>query len=93
MAGKGLRPLWLAVGLDPVAESFVLLGMAETEAEAREQQKRADENVTFRHSFLMTSDTFAADLHRWLLHHKVPGREAASIIRQFADHIAGMVRK
>jgi hypothetical protein len=79
--------IWIAVGLDPVGEKLVLLGLADTEAESKAQQQRAGDDSPYRRSFRMTSDTFAKDVFGWLRWCKVPDGEAKNLLKMLAGRL------
>jgi hypothetical protein len=78
------QEIWFAFGLDPLNERFVVLGVAETEAAAKEALRRADEDVVYRRAFNVLSGTLRQDMSAWLQSCGVPATEREQIFKEFA---------
>jgi hypothetical protein len=78
------QEIWFAFGLDPLNERFVVLGVAETEADARAAFSRAEQDVVYRRAFNVLSGTLRQDLSVWLQSCGVPASERDQIFKEFA---------
>lgn len=87
--------MWITVGIDPFREIVTILGCASTEPEAKEHHKRADDprlvgddgNYPYRRSFDFLNPQSPREFHQWLVHHKIPNKEALFILKQFGDAV------
>ena len=87
-----LPPLWVAFGLDPFAESLVILGCATTMEEATKRTERAtEEGAQYTVVFNVMAVDFRDVMMAWLMHYKVPKHEAKELILKFFQSLKGML--
>ena len=90
---NGLPPqadgLWLTIGLDPIQQKIITLGLALTRGEMQSHRDlaRRNENMIYYHSFDLDAKTGATELLDWLHACGVPGAEAHRLAKEIGAHL------
>jgi len=80
---------WVAVGLDPITQNIVILGLANTLEESKAQHARGDlaeagDDVVYRRSFNLLEVSLGQRLEQWFRSCGLPRDHARKAVRDFA---------
>ncbi len=82
-AAIGVRqPLWIALGINPLQASVVLIGVSHDEVQARAKFSRADDDTPYRQVFNLAAPDCGKQLFEWMRASGLPSDEAKHTIRE-----------
>ncbi len=90
-ADQGVKPVWIAVGINPLTEKVLLVGVAKDREAAVSKFARVDDDVCYRR-VLLIDDSLGKTLFDWLRSCGIAHGEAANLVREFGRKMLSMFK-